>query len=34
VIFDERPAAGPAAARTRRDVARSPAGRELTVIYA
>jgi type II secretory pathway predicted ATPase ExeA len=34
VIFDERPAAGPAATRTRRDVAHSPAGRALTVIYA
>ena len=34
VIFDERPAAGPAATRTRRDVAHSPTGRELTVIYA
>jgi len=34
VIFDERPAAGPAATRTRRDVAQSPAGRAITVIYA
>jgi hypothetical protein len=34
VIFDERSAAGTVAARTRRAVARSPAGRELTIIYA
>ena len=34
VIFDERPAAGPAAVRTRHKVARSPVGRELTVLYA
>jgi hypothetical protein len=34
VIFDERPAAGPAASRTRRSLARSPAGREIPIIYA
>jgi hypothetical protein len=34
VIFDERPAAGPTSVRTRREAARSPAGREITIIYA
>jgi hypothetical protein len=34
VIFDERPVAGPVAVRTRHEVVRSPAGRELTIIYA
>lgn len=34
VIFDERPGAAPYAVRTRREPARSPAGRELTVIHA
>jgi type II secretory pathway predicted ATPase ExeA len=34
VIFDERPGAEPTSIRTRRELARSPAGREITVIYA
>lgn len=34
VIFDERPAAEPASVRTRRETARSPAGREIAVIHA
>lgn len=34
VIFDERSQAAPTPARTRRERARSPAGREITVVYA
>jgi hypothetical protein len=34
VIFDERPGAEPTPVRTHRELARSPAGREITVIYA
>ena len=34
VIFHERTRAEPTAGRTRRERARSPAGREITVIYA
>jgi hypothetical protein len=34
VIFDERPGAGPASSRTHRELVRSPAGREITVIHA
>jgi type II secretory pathway predicted ATPase ExeA len=34
VIFDERSQAAPTAARTRRERARSPAGREITVVHA
>ena len=34
VIFDERPGAEPTSVRTRRSLARSPAGREITVVHA
>lgn len=34
VIFDERPQAEPTSIRPRREVARSPAGREITVVHA
>lgn len=34
VIFDERSQAAPTPARTRRERARSPAGREITIVYA
>jgi hypothetical protein len=34
VIFDERSQAEPTATRTRREKARSPVGREITVVYA
>jgi hypothetical protein len=33
VVFDERSHAEPTARRTRRELARSPAGRDITVIY-